>query len=476
MITIENLNEVRVVIIGAGFAGLCMAVHLRKQGIENFVVLERADEIGGVWRENVYPGAACDIPAVLYSYSFEQDYLWTEAYPPQREILGYMQHVVDKYDLAKHIRFGMTVSVGEFNEDTGRWTVATADGKRLSCAVLIPAIGIFNQPVTPSIDGMVDFKGTVLHSARWPREAAFDGKRVAVIGTGASAIQIVPEVAKQATDLTLYQRSAPYVVPKATVNMSAPSTERARVFAELETAARRRSDFAVTAKAQSAFLEYLTEQIPDPVLRARLTPSFLMGCKRTLFSNHWYQTLQRHNVHVETDAIEKITANGILVKDGTERPTDFIVFATGFNPSNYLHGIDVIGSQGTHLSDTWREGAEAYLGIAVPGFPNLFLMYGPNTNVAGSIIYMLECQAEYIIKALSLMQMKATDRMEVTPAAHRRYSDAIQTKLSDSTMAASHCQSYFMNAAGRIVTNYPGTCLEYRHATESVDPGCFQFG
>ncbi|MBN8751802.1 MULTISPECIES: flavin-containing monooxygenase [Variovorax] len=472
----ETSNDVRVAIIGAGFAGLCMAVQLRKHGIEDFVILERAADIGGVWRENVYPGAACDVPAVLYSYSFEQGYPWTQAYPPQAEILGYMRHVVEKYDLAKHLRFGVKVCGASFDASAARWTVATLGGPRFSCAALVPAVGIFNEPMTPSITGIADFEGEILHSARWPRQAALDGRRVAVIGTGASAIQIVPEVAKRAAELTLYQRTAPYVVPKATIDPSDAAAERARVFAEFEIAARRRSDFEVTAKAQAAFADYLANQVPDPVLRAKLTPPFVMGCKRTLFSNHWYQALQGDNVHVETEAIEKLTANGILARNGTQRPFDVIVFATGFDPSNYLPGIDVVGSKGRKLNDTWHEGAEAYLGIAVPGFPNMFLMYGPNTNVAGSIIYMLECQAEYIVKALELMHARNTGTMEVTEEAYRGYSDTIQAQLSDSTLAASHCQSYFMNAAGRIVTNYPGTSLDYRHATEIVDPSCFHFG
>ncbi len=469
----ENSTEVRIVIIGAGFAGLCMAVNLLKQGEKNFVVVERAKDIGGVWRDNVYPGAACDIPAVLYSYSFEQDYPWSEAYPQQKEILGYMLYIVEKYNLKNHLRFGINISTAEFNESTAKWSVGTPEGKRLSCAILIPAIGIFNHPVTPSIEGIAEFEGAVLHSAQWPQNTVFEGKRVAVIGTGASAIQIVPEVAKHAKELTVYQRSAPYVLPKATINMSDALTERARVFGELEKVARSRSDFAMTAKAQSGFLAYLTDQVPDPVLRSQLTPSYIMGCKRTLFSNHWYPALQRGNVHLETESIKKITANEILLKDGTKRQIDCIVFATGFNPSNYLQGIKVIGSKNTHLSDAWSQGAEAYLGIAVAGFPNMFLMYGPNTNVAGSIIYMLECQAEFIIKALALMKSKAAKSMEVTLDSYREYSDLMQDKLSDSTITAANCQSYSMNAAGRVVTNYPGTSLDYRHATESVDSACF---
>lgn len=473
MTDIENSNEVRIVIIGAGFAGLCMAINLLKQGEKNFVVVERADGIGGVWRDNVYPGAACDIPAVLYSYSFEQDYPWTQAYPQQKEILGYMSHIVCKYNLADHLRFGVNVCNADFKESTAKWTVGLADGNRLSCDILIPAIGIFNHPVTPSIEGISEFKGPVLHSARWPQNAVFEDQRVAVIGTGASAIQIVPELAKHAKELTVYQRSAPYVLPKATINMSDTSSERARVFAELEKVALSRSDFAMTAKAQSAFLAYLTDQVPDPVLRSKLTPSYILGCKRTLFSDHWYPALQRGNVHLETEPIRKISSNAILLNDGTKRQVDCIVFATGFNPSNYLQGIKVVGSKNTHLSDTWSQGAEAYLGIAVAGFPNMFLMYGPNTNVAGSIIYMLECQAEFIVKALALMKNKAAKSMEVSPLSYREYCDSMQDKLSDSTITAANCQSYSMNAAGRVVTNYPGTSLDYRHATESVDSACF---
>jgi len=278
MTSTENSTEVRIVIIGAGFAGLCMAVNLLKQGEKNFVVVERAEDIGGVWRDNVYPGAACDIPAVLYSYSFEQDYPWSEAYPQQKEILGYMLYIVEKYNLKNHLRFGINISTAEFNESTAKWSVGTPEGKRLSCAILIPAIGIFNHPVTPSIEGIAEFEGAVLHSAQWPQNTVFEGKRVAVIGTGASAIQIVPEVAKHAKELTVYQRSAPYVLPKATINMSDAPTERARVFGELEKVARSRSDFAMTAKAQSGFLAYLTDQVPDPVLRSQLTPSYVMGC------------------------------------------------------------------------------------------------------------------------------------------------------------------------------------------------------
>lgn len=470
-------TSAEVAIIGAGFAGICLAAQLKRKGFEDFVILEAASDIGGVWRDNTYPGCACDIPAVLYSYSFETGFPWSKAYPSHAEILQYIRWVFAKYDLARHLVLNARVVEAAFDEPSARWLLQTAEGQQFESAFFVSAIGIFNEPSLPSITGLEGFQGEILHSARWRAGVDLTGRRVAVIGTGASAIQIVPELAKTAEKLVVFQRTPPYVVPKAhtTLQTQDASADRARIFAEFEDAARRRGDMEATRADQERFLQYLAAQVPDPDLRRKLTPPFPLGCKRTLFSNDWYPALQRPNVHVEEGHVDQILPDAVVCGNGHGHAVDAIVLATGFHPSSYLPGMTVIGRSGARLHKVWHEGAEAYLGICVSGFPNFFLMYGPNTNISGSILHMIECQTHLILQALDAVAANKVRTIEVSEAAYRSYCDGVQQRLTSTAMSSSLCTSYFMNEAGRVVTNFPGTCEEYRSLTAELKRADFQF-
>lgn len=465
----------RVIIVGAGFAGIGLGVLLKQAGIDDFVILERADDIGGVWRDNHYPGSACDIPAVLYSYSFEVEYPWSTGYPKQRELLDYIHHVVAKYGLGPHLRFGQRVTEAVFDDGRLRWTVSSEQSMAWEGECFVPSVGIFNDPTMPNIAGRERFQGEAFHSASWRDDLDPTGLRVAVIGTGASAIQIVPEMARAASQVSLYQRTPPFVVPKSVIAAGQPLSERERIFTEFEAVAGRRKDFTATRAAQDAFMQYLAQQVPDPTLRAKLTPNFTLGCKRSLFSNEWYQALQQPNVEVVTEPIETLTETGVLTRDGKLRQIDLIIYATGFNPSNYLPGITVRGREGVLLHDVWQDGAEAYLGITVNGFPNMFIQFGPNTNVPGSVLFMLECQARYIMDALRTLASRGATTMEVSQEAMRRFCDDLQRDIASTTQTAAHCSSYYMNAAGKVITNFPGTQTQYQGMTRAVDSADYHF-
>jgi cation diffusion facilitator CzcD-associated flavoprotein CzcO len=471
-------TSTEVAILGAGFAGICLAAQLKRQGFEDFVILEAASDIGGVWRDNTYPGCACDIPAVLYSYSFETGYAWTKPYPSHAEILQYIRWVFAKHDLERHLVLSARITEATFDEAAARWRLKTAEGQQFDSAFFVSAVGIFNDPSMPTIPGLGDFQGKVLHSARWREDVDLTAKRIAVIGTGASSIQIVPELAKTAEKLVVFQRTPPYVVPKAHTTLQSQNVpaDRARIFAEFEDAARRRGDLEATRSDQVRFLQYLADQVPDPELRQKLTPPFPLGCKRTLFSNDWYQALQRPNVHVEDGRVDRVLPDAVTCGNGQRHAVDAIVLATGFHPSSFLPGMTVTGRSGARLHEVWREGAEAYMGVCVSGFPNLFLMYGPNTNISGSILYMIECQTRLILQALEAVAAKGCRTIEVSEPAYRSYCDGIQQRLTSTAMSSSLCTSYFMNEAGRVVTNFPGTCEEYRSLTADLKQADFLFG
>lgn len=461
----RDARELRVVIVGAGFGGLGLGVMLRQAGLERFTILERAADVGGVWRDNHYPGAACDIPAVLYSYSFEADYPWSTGYPPQSEILGYIRHVVSKYGLAPHIRFGQEVVEASWQEHTATWSVRTAAGECIECDVFVPAVGIFNKPIVPRLAGADSFQGAAFHSTDWRHDIDYRDQRVAVIGAGASAIQIVPELVRQGAQVQLYQRTAPYVMPKSIIELRQPRSERQRIFDDFESRSGRRKDLDATAIAQADFARYLRGQVPEDGLREKLTPNYTLGCKRPLFSNDWYAALRQPSVEVITDAIERVRPRGICTRDGQERGVDVIVYATGFDPANYLPGLTVRGRNGALLSAAWKDGAEAYLGITVTGFPNLFMLFGPNTNVPGSVLYMLECQARYVCQALQTLATSGHRAIDVMPSVMRAWCDAVQEETASTTQSRAHCRSYYHNEAGRVVTNYPGNQRRYQQET-----------
>ncbi len=479
----------RIVIVGCGFGGICLAIKLRAAGLRHFTILERARGIGGVWRDNAYPGAACDVPSRLYSFSFEQTFDWSHRYGRQAEILAYLRHCVDKYALCEHIRFGVEVTGARFSADGGRcWQVDTAGGERFDADILVSAAGLFNRPRLPDIPGIDRFAGDHFHSAVWRHDCPLQHRTVAVIGTGASAIQFVPEIARQAKRLDVYQSSCQYVFPKRDPEKSttvfphsfaqklSARLERLREFLEFEIGIPRRRSELLTRRGERRFHKHLNKSVADPGLREKLTPSFRLGCKRVLISNDWYPALQRPNVSLVDTPIERITGDGVQTRDGALRPAEVIVFSTGFTPSDFLAPMTLTGLDGRKIDDAWRRaGAEAYLGVTLQGFPNFFMLYGPNTNVAGSVIFMLECQANYIVACISALRRSGARLMQVRESAQARHNRRVQRRMHATLLVDPGCNSYYKNAAGKVVTQWPGFMSTYKRKTARVRRGDYRF-
>ena len=478
----QTAKALRILIIGTGFGGLGMAIQLRQAGIEDFLLLEKAEDIGGTWRDNSYPGAACDVPSHLYSFSFEPKLDWSRKYAPQAEIHGYMQHCVDKYRLRPHIRLKAEVRSAAFDAAAGLWRVTLADGEELAAEVLISACGQLNQPAYPAIPGIEQFQGEAFHSARWRHDLDLAGKRVAVIGTGASAIQFVPQIQPRVAELKLFQRSAAYVLPK-------PD----RAYRSWELAVMRRLPWLlrldrglkylqheVRALAfihlpgllrlfRTSFERHLRRQISDPALRARLQPDYPMGCKRILISNDYLPALAQANVQVIDTAIDALTPAGIRTRDGQEHGCDVLIYGTGFAATEFLAPMQIRGLGGQELNQAWREGAEAYKGISVSGFPNLFILYGPNTNLGhNSIIYMLESQFRYVLGCLDALRHGGLRYLDVKPQVQQAYNQQIQAR-SHRTIWEQGCTSWYKTASGKSTNNWPGYTFTYRYLTRTPE-------
>ena len=473
-----------IAIIGSGFGGIGLAIRLKKAGIDDFTIYERNHEIGGVWRDNTYPGAACDVPSRMYSYSFEADYPWSDRYGGQPEILAYLRHCVEKYGIGPHIRFGREIREAMFDETVSLWHLETAEGAVIDARICVSAVGLFNQIRMPDIPGMELFEGPQFHSARWDHECDLDGRTVAVIGTGASAIQFVPAIAPRAGRLLVYQRSPQYVMPRdgrpveqrgGVLKTLTHRLDRFNIYREAEIRTRRRASPKMTAEGQAAFLSRLEREVPDPDLRRKLTPSYPLGCKRVLQSNDWYPALQRPNVELIDEAVTEISADGVHTGDGTIRQADVIVYGTGFTPTRFLTPMQVTGLCGADLNAAWRDGAEAYLGMTVSGFPNFFMMYGPNTNIAGSIVFMLESQARYIVSAVRCLRRGGARRMTVREDVQRRFNERVQERLGRTVLVADTCHSYFQDPSGKVTTQWPGFMLEYRHRTRRLRRADYDF-
>ncbi|MGE0626566.1 MAG: flavin-containing monooxygenase [Hyphomicrobiaceae bacterium] len=471
-----------IAIIGAGFGGIGLGIRLKRAGFCNFKILERSSDLGGVWRDNTYPGAACDVPSRLYSYSFEQDWPWQSHFGSQVEILAYLRHCASKHGLMPHIELNREVEAAKFDGGLRRWRIRLADDGEIFARILVSGIGIFNQPVYPDIPGRERFAGPSFHSSDWDHRIDLVGKRVAAIGTGASAIQFVPEVAKSALELYVFHRSPQYVRARdraqpvisnaATSDRRAAARraiERLRIFRGYDDGIERRYSHQKAAAARETWLGYLAEQVPDPELRRKLTPQYPFGCKRMLQSDAWYPALQRANVElIDTPAVE-IMQDAIRTRDGKARAVDVIIYGTGFRPTQFLPNIRIVGRDGFDLAAAWTHGAEAYLGLTVAGCPNFYMLYGPNTNSSGSIIFFLEQQARYIVRCLKAMRRRGADMMEVRREAQDAFNTEVRLRLANSVVASPDCLSYFKMANGRIVTQWPWTMREYRKRTRRVD-------
>ncbi|MDH4581340.1 NAD(P)/FAD-dependent oxidoreductase [Pseudomonas sp. BN415] len=469
-----------VLIIGAGFGGLGLAIQLQKAGIQDFLILEKGSEVGGTWRDNSYPGAACDVPSHLYSFSFEPKTDWSRKYAPQAEIFAYQRHCADKYGLHRHIRFGCEVAGAEFDEASGTWQVQTCTGERFHARALVSACGQLNRPAWPRISGLDGFKGELFHSAGWNHGYPLEGKRVAVIGTGASAIQFVPQIAPKVAQLTLFQRSAAYVIPKPdrayqpwelALMRRLPGlqkVDRMLKYIQHESRVLAFSVFPPLMKLmQFRFRRHLARGITDPGLRQRLVPDYPLGCKRILISNDFYPALARSNVEVINTGIREVTERAVVTDDGQHHEVDAIILGTGFTATDFLAPMSIRGLGGRDLNQAWREGAEAYLGVSVSGFPNLFMLYGPNTNLGhNSIIYMLESQFRYVLDGIRTLS--GLRYLDLKPEVQRHFNQRLQQDVRH-TVWEQGCNSWYKTADGRNTNNWPGFTFSYRQQTRRLE-------
>lgn len=481
------MHNQHIVIVGSGFGGLGMGIRLKQAGIHDFTILEQGDEVGGTWRDNHYPGAACDIESHLYSFSFEPNPSWSRDYPPQKEILRYLIHCADKYQVRPHIRFRCAAISAHFDDASGTWEVHTSDGNSIRCRALISACGGLSKPALPDMLGLSTFAGKVFHSARWDHSFSLEGRRVAVIGTGASAIQIVPAIAPQVTKLYLYQRTPPWIIPKRDHRISATTQQRYHDHPLLQKLARLMCylrhelagiGFFVEPKLLSLISRlvksYIRRSIPNEALRAKVTPDYQLGCKRILLSNDYYPALCRDNVELVTSPIATVHPSGIQTVDGQQRELDAIILATGFEAADVVSPFPITGRSGTRLSDAWKDGAEAYLGTTISGFPNAFLIVGPNTGLGhSSMVYMIESQIAYILSALQTMHQEQLGSVEVKADVQNRYNRTIHQRLRH-TVWSSGCASWYKTKSGKNTTLWPGFTFQFRRLTSHFSPADYE--
>ena len=481
----------RIGIIGTGFSGLCLGIHLKKIGVESFVLFEKADRLGGTWRDNTYPGAECDIPSALYSFSFERNPNWTHKWSEQPEILEYLEYCARKYDLYPHIRFNQEVRDAQFDEDSGQWRVETADGTVEQFDILVSGVGQLHKPATPAFEGAESFQGPTFHSARWDHDVPLDGKRVAVIGNAASAVQFLPQIAPKVEKLTIFQRSANWIIPKNDREYTWIEKKIGTIFPPFTNLYRFWIWFRgeglfyplmdkngwkwVRDKTRQDALDYIEEKVSDPELRKILVPKYPIGSKRILFSDDFYDALIRDNVEIVTEAIDHITETGVVTKDDALHEADVLIYATGFESTSFLTPMRVQGRDGQVLNEIWdRDGAEAYLGITHTGFPNFFMMYGPNTNLGhNSIVVMIEAQTRYILSCLDALSSNNANWLDVKPDVQKSYNLWIQERMAEKVWASVDKSWYKRN--GKVTNNWVGRTTEYRRRTRSMNPDDYEF-
>jgi cation diffusion facilitator CzcD-associated flavoprotein CzcO len=477
-----DLGDIEVAVIGAGFSGLGMAIRLREAGIEDFLVLERGADVGGTWWANTYPGCACDVPSHLYSFSFALNPDWSQTYSTQPEIRDYLRGVVERFDLRRNIRLGHEVRQATWDEDAAVWELETSHG-RLRARVLVTGMGPLTEPKIPDLPGLDSFEGPVIHSARWDHFVELEGKRVASVGTGASAIQYVPAIQPKVEKLHVFQRTPPWVVP----HTNRPITDFERRLYRRVPAAQRLVRGAIYTMRETLVLgfvkrprlmrileraarRHIERQVPDPALREKVTPGYEFGCKRILPSNRWYPALGKPNVELVTDGIAEVRPRSVVGADGVEREVDAIVFGTGFHVVDMPVGQMVTGRDGRTLSDVWNGSPRAHLGCTVPGFPNLFILLGPNTGLGhSSMVYMLESQLAFVTGALREMRSRNAATVEVREDVVERYNAEVQARLQG-TVWSTGCRSWYLDAQGRNPTLWPDWTWRFRQRTARFDP------
>jgi len=460
-----------------------MAIRLKQAGFEDLVVLEKGSGVGGTWYHNRYPGCACDIQSHLYSFSFEIKHDWTRPYAPQGEILAYLEHCARKYDVLRHCRFESEAQSARWDDQRACWTLTLASGESLEADVVVSAIGMFNEIAWPAIEGFDAFEGTRFHSARWDWGHDLSGETVGVIGSAASAVQFVPEIVKQARQVHLFQRTANWVIPKEDEPYGPEDLERFGRDPEASLALRSEifeqvdgsitfSDPAALAEMEAAVMASI-EVVDDPKLREKLKPQHPFGCKRPLLSNDYYPAFNRTNLELVTNPIDRITRDSVSTADGAERRVDTLIFATGFETTKYLSAMDVRGREGRNIEEAWNDGAHAYLGITTTGFPNLFMLYGPNTN-NGSIITMLEWQVDYALGKIRRIAEEGLAWIDVRSDAMARYNEEVQEAIAGVRVWQADCNGYYRSPSGRVVTQWPYSMSEFRQRTDKVDADAFE--
>jgi cation diffusion facilitator CzcD-associated flavoprotein CzcO len=483
------LSHHHVAIIGTGFSGLGMAIRLKQTGIHDFVLLERAADLGGTWRDNSYPGCQCDIPSHLYSLSFAPNPNWTRTYSYQAEIWDYLRSIAEEHAIVPHIRFDHEVVAADWDDEELRWRIETPNGG-LTADVLINSGGALADPRIPAVPGLESFEGTYFHSAAWNHDHDLTGERVAVIGTGASAIQIVPQIQPRVSALTVFQRTPPWVMPHRDRPISRVERRLYRAIPALQLVPRYLVYWLrellvlglVYNPRRLKLLErigrrHMESAISDPDLLERLTPGYTVGCKRILPSNDWYPALAEDNVDVVTCGIREISPSGIVDADGVEHRCDTIVFATGFHVTDLPIAARIRGRGGHSLAAAWEDGMQAYLGSAVAGFPNLFLIPGPNVGLGhNSVVVMFEGQINYVLGALREMRARVAGTVEVSPEVQDGYNHGLQSKLATTVWNSGGCSSWYLDKRGKNTVLWPDFTWRFRLRTQRFEPERFLFG
>ncbi|WP_326614045.1 NAD(P)/FAD-dependent oxidoreductase [Streptomyces scopuliridis] len=476
-------RHLRVAVIGTGFSGLGTAIRLLQRGIDDFLVFERADEVGGTWRDNTYPGCACDVMSHLYSFSFAQNPHWKSTFGKRDELYAYLRDCADRFGVRPHIRFNHELIAARWDDHTRHWHIETSGGE-YTAQVLVTGTGYLSEPAVPDIPGLGDFEGKVFHSSRWDHDHDLTGRRVAVIGTGASAIQFVPKIQPEVGQLDLYQRTPPWIGPK---NDKPTSPLQARLLRGMPGYQRFRRNFnmwgreilafvmarpKVAGKMQKMASDHLKKSVEDPALRERLTPDYVMACKRLLFSNTYYPAIQQPNVEVVTDGIDHVRAKSVVSKDGREREVDTIILGTGFRAVDRPVAQRIWGRGGVQLREAWSEGMSAHRGTTVAGFPNLFILLGPNTTLGhSSQVVMIEAQIAYVLDALRQMEKRGLSSVEVREEAQKAYNARLDKRLDGTVWNAGNCKSWYLDSSGRNPSIWPTYTWRFRGETKRFDLG-----
>ncbi len=480
------VQQVEIAIIGTGFSGLGVALRLKRARRDDFVLLERAGDLGGTWRDNDYPGCCCDIPSHVYSYSFELNNQWTRGFASQAEILAYLRKTAVRTGLLPHIRYHHEVTGAAWDGEAQRWEVSTTRGA-LSARFLVSAAGPLSDPALPDIPGLAAFEGTVFHSANWDHAHDLSGEQVAVIGTGASSIQFVPQIQPQVARLRLFQRTPPWILPRLDHEITAPehwllrtvpfapAAVRAALYWLLEVRVVGFRNPRLMRGAQRLARWHLHRQVADPRLRAKLTPDYTIGCKRILLSDDYYPALTRANVDVITDGVAEIRPHSVVTTTGQELAVDTIIFGTGFRATDSPMAARIRGRDGRTLAEHWKPSMRAYLGMSVPGFPNLFLMIGPNTGLGhNSMVFMIESQLNYLMSCLDEMRLRGTGTVEVREDAQAAFDAELEAATVGTVWTAGHCRSWYLDATGTNTTLWPGWSFRFRQRTRRFEPQKFR--